>query len=99
MILRPQRSTRTDTLFPYTTLFRSYGPFAFGPTTADSKHLSFAETQYFNQDGGVQIANGHYKATLYGKQAGGVNYKDVKAKSKVFKVNCDTKPEIGRAHV
>src|SRR3546814_2635993 len=23
MILRPQRSTRTDTLFPYTTLFRS----------------------------------------------------------------------------
>src|SRR3546814_20198851 len=25
MILRPPRSTRTDTLFPYTTLFRSYG--------------------------------------------------------------------------
>src|SRR3546814_4207118 len=24
MILRPQRSTRTETLFPYTTLFRSY---------------------------------------------------------------------------
>src|SRR3546814_7688392 len=29
MILRPPRSTRTDTLFPYTTLVRSYqaGPF------------------------------------------------------------------------
>src|SRR3546814_5199819 len=27
MIRRPQRSTRTDTLFPYTTLFRSYFPF------------------------------------------------------------------------
>src|SRR3546814_14507355 len=26
MIRRPPRSTRTDTLFPYTTLFRSYGP-------------------------------------------------------------------------
>src|SRR3546814_636066 len=26
MILRPPRSTRTDTLFPYTTLFRSHGP-------------------------------------------------------------------------
>src|SRR3546814_10212676 len=26
MILRPPRSTRTDTLFPYTTLFRSRGP-------------------------------------------------------------------------
>src|SRR3546814_1064593 len=26
MILRPPRSTRTDTLFPYTTLFRSQPP-------------------------------------------------------------------------
>src|SRR3546814_18314324 len=26
MIRRPPRSTRTDTLFPYTTLFRSMGP-------------------------------------------------------------------------
>src|SRR3546814_5000304 len=26
MIRRPQRSTRTDTLFPYTTLFRSHRP-------------------------------------------------------------------------
>src|SRR3546814_9238748 len=28
MIRRPPRSTRTDTLFPYTTLFRSIGDFA-----------------------------------------------------------------------
>src|SRR3546814_1528511 len=28
MIRRPPRSTRTDTLFPYTTLFRSDGPAA-----------------------------------------------------------------------
>src|SRR3546814_8938487 len=28
MIRRPPRSTRTDTLFPYTTLFRSAGEFA-----------------------------------------------------------------------
>src|SRR3546814_10622293 len=27
MIRRPPRSTRTDTLFPYTTLFRSTAPF------------------------------------------------------------------------
>src|SRR3546814_2968860 len=27
MIRRPPRSTRTDTLFPYTTLFRSFGIF------------------------------------------------------------------------
>src|SRR3546814_1081783 len=30
MIRRPPRSTRTDTLFPYTTLFRSLGLIAFG---------------------------------------------------------------------
>src|SRR3546814_15611953 len=29
MIRRPPRSTRTDTLFPYTTLFRSPYPFGF----------------------------------------------------------------------
>src|SRR3546814_18020836 len=29
MIRRPPRSTRTDTLFPYTTLFRSSAPFGF----------------------------------------------------------------------
>src|SRR3546814_8730576 len=36
MIRRPPRSTRTDTLFPYTTLFRSRGrrPAEFGRTDA-----------------------------------------------------------------
>src|SRR3546814_4218859 len=29
MIRRPPRSTRTDTLFPYTTLFRSHSPVGF----------------------------------------------------------------------
>src|SRR3546814_9002239 len=32
MIRRPPRSTRTDTLFPYTTLFRSAGAALFAPT-------------------------------------------------------------------
>src|SRR3546814_13494047 len=32
MIRRPPRSTRTDTLFPYTTLFRSYGTVALALT-------------------------------------------------------------------
>src|SRR3546814_20215188 len=39
MILRPPRSTRTDTLFPYTTLFRSRG----SPQPGDplqARHLS-----------------------------------------------------------
>src|SRR3546814_13468433 len=30
MIRRPPRSTRTDTLLPYTTLFRSNGRYAYG---------------------------------------------------------------------
>src|SRR3546814_14829661 len=33
MIRRPPRSTRTDTLFPYTTLFRSFPRFAVGSPT------------------------------------------------------------------
>src|SRR3546814_5249163 len=36
MIRRPPRSTRTDTLFPYTTLFRSHAPFGFGGNTYGS---------------------------------------------------------------
>src|SRR3546814_21076209 len=36
MIRRPPRSTRTDTLFPYTTLFRSYPV-----ETAEHPHLVF----------------------------------------------------------
>src|SRR3546814_21163166 len=39
MIRRPPRSTRTDTLFPYTTLFRSTLNFAV--SYLDSKYLNF----------------------------------------------------------
>src|SRR3546814_11419296 len=38
MIRRPPRSTRTDTLFPYTTLFRSYRHGAFAGTYAVSRY-------------------------------------------------------------
>src|SRR3546814_5291064 len=34
MIRRPPRSTRTDTLFPYTTLFRSWWPRGSAPRSA-----------------------------------------------------------------
>src|SRR3546814_9662874 len=36
MIRRPPRSTRTDTLFPYTTLFRSHAP------PVHAQHVAFA---------------------------------------------------------
>src|SRR3546814_6827254 len=51
MIRRPPRSTRTDTLFPYTTLFRSKGDAELGPalefvhfacTSEDINNLSYA---------------------------------------------------------
>src|SRR3546814_13766554 len=50
LILRPPRSTRTDTLFPYTTLFRSEGDAhaagesreAAGPAFADGLYLDVA---------------------------------------------------------
>src|SRR3546814_11958625 len=38
MILRPPRSTRTDTLFPYTTLFRSLAGQSFG-LTGDARYV------------------------------------------------------------
>src|SRR3546814_14630407 len=41
MIRRPPRSTRTDTLFPYTTLFRSYGQ-ALDEPTAITRTEDFA---------------------------------------------------------
>src|SRR3546814_4724226 len=63
MIRRPPRSTRTDTLFPYTTLFRSVGLFEHGhqhnveggrhlgavPRLQAARHLSAfgAVAQYF----------------------------------------------------
>src|SRR3546814_14258225 len=39
MIRLPPRSTRTDTLFPYTTLFRSTDPAAF-PALVGASHLA-----------------------------------------------------------
>src|SRR3546814_1274980 len=39
MILRPPRSTRTDTLFPYTTLFRSRGGLFSSCSCGDSPRL------------------------------------------------------------
>src|SRR3546814_13851280 len=58
MIRRPPRSTRTDTLFPYTTLFRSSA----GPDEARDPDLHFRDgvpasgrfdDVYFSRDGGL----------------------------------------------
>src|SRR3546814_5239570 len=46
MIRRPPRSTRTDTLFPYTTLFRSRDQSDFGRDYSDG-----AEFRHFSYEG------------------------------------------------
>src|SRR3546814_3590884 len=51
MIRRPPRSTRTDTLFPYTTLFRSIAVHdhrAFRPQFADLAHGQFARACFIH---------------------------------------------------
>src|SRR3546814_14208205 len=50
MIRRPPRSTRTDTLFPYTTLFRSDDPVR-GPTIlASCEHIAQADAFIVEDD-------------------------------------------------
>src|SRR3546814_7955843 len=51
MIRRPPRSTRTDTLFPYTTLFRS-GPVKARAVVADDSHLVAAPDTEGQESGG-----------------------------------------------
>src|SRR3546814_17666073 len=41
MIRRPPRSTRTDTLFPYPTLFRSYAEIVLATAASDNAHPAF----------------------------------------------------------
>src|SRR3546814_3401986 len=44
MIRRPPRSTRTDTLFPYTTLFRSIR----NPATQEPESVDWSQARYDN---------------------------------------------------
>src|SRR3546814_18361528 len=63
MIRRPPRSTRTDTLFPYTTLFRSYlDAFGLDAVATEVLHVAFGEIvtdhghdlDFFRKIGGSQ---------------------------------------------
>src|SRR3546814_10869458 len=69
MIRRPPRSTRTDTLFPYTPRFRSTQVIVGGTTTlnAGKAHIWGGELDFeavpirnFNVSGGVSLQRGHY---------------------------------------
>src|SRR3546814_21056680 len=49
MIRRPPRSTRTDTLFPYTTLFRSTFGFVYAPNQSFRASLSAWRNEFNNK--------------------------------------------------
>src|SRR3546814_10737607 len=56
MIRRPPRSTRTDTLFPYTTLFRSiqtFGPGGQWQAGSDDEHASHFTVRHDGQVAGT----------------------------------------------
>src|SRR3546814_18342385 len=59
MILRPPRSTRTDTLFPYTTLFRSLNEAFASQGLAVLRDLGIPEDADFVNPNGGAIALGH----------------------------------------
>src|SRR3546814_10537799 len=52
MIRRPPRSTRTDTLFPYTTLFRAPAPDVRRRCVAQQSGLSARSLRHFGYEGG-----------------------------------------------
>src|SRR3546814_19518282 len=64
MIRRPTRSTRTDTLFPYTTLFRSWRRVAENPDNAGArKGATMAAVTITQEDDG---RHGRYVARIAG---------------------------------
>src|SRR3546814_12021648 len=59
MIRRPPRSTRTDTLFPYTTLFRSTDPISLDKSLPDRDRRDSVDAQ-----GGLSLAGAHLMITV-----------------------------------
>src|SRR3546814_11103671 len=62
MIRRPPRSTRTDTLFPYTTLFRSHPPAGMQGQVDVGQEQAFAAPE-------GEIAEGNHPAIVTGDRS------------------------------
>src|SRR3546814_17020715 len=67
MIRRPPRSTRTDTLFPYTTLFRSAGKTTLAFILADQLSSNGASVAVVDADPNAIIAKWHERRTAEGR--------------------------------
>src|SRR3546814_16297731 len=73
MILRPPRSTRTDTLFPYTALFRSRGKLHFVAGEMDDFYLNLAVYRF--QEMIAEVAGKDYPIRFeYGRPKKGHNW-------------------------
>src|SRR3546814_9533988 len=64
MILRPPRSTRTDTLFPYTTLFRSRSSSRAARTRSGGRHLHGQPSRIQRQELRAECQQTERKQTL-----------------------------------
>src|SRR3546814_12312005 len=65
MIRRPPRSTRTDTLFPYTTLFRSFKPrLVSDPNIKYAKHLANQTGPFATRGALTSLGRTDVRATL-----------------------------------
>src|SRR3546814_8724767 len=93
MIRRPPRSTRTDTLFPYTTLFRSVGhriiaanvepPARIGREFAAQRPFGLDERGDAKALGRIEQAVGAVDADLPGQAEDGVEIANARAARKV----------------
>src|SRR3546814_16910045 len=70
-IRRPPRSTRTDTLFPYTTLFRSFKDALGNDELSRMEQLSLGMARGMRQPGEGAVSD--FEGKLFAKMAGGYN--------------------------
>src|SRR3546814_15888203 len=98
MIRRPPRSTRTDTLFPYTTLFRSRGyraPSFSVDTRTPWAHAVLAEQGYAYSSSVAPVVHDHYGWPQSPRHA----WRPVAGSDLVEWPVTTARFEIGRAHV
>src|SRR3546814_17856795 len=104
MIRRPPRSTRTDTLFPYTTLFRSQGMRDAVAVAFDLNVVVHVHAHRF--EAGILIARGRQRShgrRVDGGEDAGAAVPGPKLARRVWRsrarIQRSTTCEIGRAHV
>src|SRR3546814_15561514 len=111
MIRRPPISTRTDTLFPYTTLFRSrvrvlpaWISTIRSPAASVSLSLAFslAPAGYLLADGPVERTTIDWAAAVPARATAATAATDARARRRIVRSGQDiafSSFEIGRAHV